>query len=108
MELRHLSRIIFKKFGIGGVMIFIGLIGIVFAVRDYAVIDSAKNMPGHMSFDFKVDLAVTAIGLIGGALALFIRMKKLAKQEEERLAAQAEAERRAKSDPKYYDKLKNR
>lgn len=103
MALRQLGRILFKKFGIGGVLILIGLIGIVFAVRD-----SSKNMPGYMSIDFKVDLAVTAIGLIGGALALFIRMKKMAKQEEERLAAQAEAERRAKSDPKYYDKLKSK
>lgn len=105
MGLRHLARLLFRKFGIGGVMILIGLIGIVFAVRD-----SAKNMPGAMSGEFKTDLAFTAIGLIGGALALFIRVKRLekirAEENEARRAAQAEAERRAKSDPDYYSKPK--
>ncbi|MCM1524483.1 MAG: YwqG family protein [Ruminococcus sp.] len=105
MGLRALARLIFRKLGVGGVMILIGVLGIIFAVRD-----SAKNMPGHMSFDFKTDLAAAFIGIIGGAAALFIQKKlnekKAKAHREAENAAAAEAERRARSDPNYYSKPK--
>lgn len=97
--MRGLARILFKKFGWGAVLYFIGVLGIIFAVRD-----SEKNIGGHWSVDFTVDIAVTAGGFILGTIAFFFRIKRL---EKERAAAEEIAAReaeKAKSDPKNWNK----
>lgn len=96
-----LAKIIFKKLGWGGILILFGILGVVFAVRD-----SSKNIGPHWSFDFKVDIIVAAAGFIGGAIAVLVRKKRADKARAAAEDAAKEAERRAKSDPKYWNKPK--
>lgn len=100
-----LAKLLFKKFGWGAVLYFIGILGIIFAVRD-----SEKNIGGQWSFDFKADIAITAGGFILGTIAIFFRIKRLEKEraaaEEARAQAAAREAERAKSDPKNWNKPK--
>lgn len=102
---RGLGRIIFKLFGWSGILFLFGILGIIFAVRD-----SAKNVGSQWSFDFKMDILFIAVGFIGGTAAAFFRIMKMKKAEEEAAKQEAEREkeaaRRAKSDPKYWNKPK--
>ncbi len=99
--MRGLGRIILKLFGISGIFFLFGILGIIFAVRD-----SSKNIGANLSFDFKMDILFIAVGFIGGSTAAFVKMKRNKKTEEEAAEREKEAMRRAKSDPKYYDKPK--
>lgn len=97
----RLARMLFKKYGWGAVLYLVGIIGIIFAVKD-----SKQNIGRHWSVDFKMDIAMIAIGFILGTIAFFFRIKRL---EKERAAAEEIAAReaeKARSDPKYWNKPK--
>ena len=103
--MRGLGRIIFRLFGWSGILFLFGILGIIFAVRD-----SAKNVGSQWSFDFKMDILFITVGFIGGTAAAFFRIMKMKRAEEEAPKQESEREkeaaRRAKSDPKYWNKPK--
>lgn len=103
--MRGLGRIIFKLLGWAGILYFIGILGVIFAVRD-----SAKNIGTIWSIDFKIDIIFIIAGFVGGTAALFFRIKKNKKAAETAANAEAEREkeaaRRARSDPKNWNKPK--
>ena len=103
--MRGLGRIIFKLLGWAGILYFIGILGVIFAIRD-----SAKNIGTIWSIDFKIDIIFIIAGFVGGTAALFFRIKKNKKTAEAAANAEAEREkeaaRRARSDPKNWNKPK--
>ena len=103
--MRGLGRIIFKLLGWSGILFLCGILGIIFAVRD-----STKNIGSMWSTDFKIDIIFIAVGFIGGTVGAFLRVKKNKKAAEEAAISAAEQEkeaaRRARSDPKNWNKPK--
>lgn len=70
MGYRGLARLIYKKLGVGGVFVLIGIIALILLIRD---IDMGRTMD---SIDLKADIIGTIVGLAGGAALIALRIKK--------------------------------
>lgn len=70
MGYRGLARLIYKKLGVGGVFVLIGIIALILLIRD---IGMGRTMD---SIDLKADIIGTIVGLAGGSALIALRKKK--------------------------------